>query len=101
MIDGDSISVEIDLGFNVLTRQNVRLARIDTPEIRGEERSDGIKAKAFVEDFLHGVEHVLVTTQKDRGKYGRYIAEVVVIRDGEMINLSDKLLEEGLAEEYR
>lgn len=47
------------------------------------------------------MEHVLVTTQKDRGKYGRYIAEVVVIRDGEMINLSDKLLEEGLAEEYR
>jgi len=101
VVDGDTLDLMIDCGFGVHTRQRVRLARIDTPEVRGEERPEGIKAKAFVEDFLHGISQVLVTTQKDKGKFGRYIGEIVVIREGEMINLSDRLLKEGLAEEYK
>jgi len=101
IVDGDTIDLMIDCGFDIHTRQRIRLARVDTPEVRGEEKIEGIKAKAFVEDFLHGVEQVQVTTQKAKGKFGRYIGEIVVIRDGEMVNLSDRLLEEGLAEEYK
>jgi len=100
VVDGDTLELLIDCGFDIHSRQMVRLARVDTPEIRGEERNEGLKSMEFVEDFLHGVEQVLVTTQKDRGKFGRYIGEIVVIKDGEMVNLSDRLLEEGLAEEY-
>ena len=101
IVDGDTIDLVIDCGFDIHTRQRMRLARIDAPEVRGEERPEGLKSKAFLEDFLHGIDQVLVTTLKDKGKFGRYIAEIVVIKDGEMINLSDKLLEEGLAEEYK
>ena len=93
--------LEIDLGFGVSITQHIRLARINTPEIRGEERDAGVRAKEYVEDVLHGVQEVLITTARDKkGKWGRYIAEVVFPKDGENKNLSDLLLEKGYAEEY-
>lgn len=98
VVDGDTIDVDIDLGFSIVSRQRLRLARIDAPEVRGESKARGTKATEYVEDKLHGFPGVIVTTTKGKEKYGRYIAEVV-IHTGE--NLSDLLLSEGLAEEYK
>jgi len=100
VVDGDTIDLLIDCGFDIHTKQRVRLARVDTPEVRGDERPEGLKASAFVKELLGSVEQVLVTTEKGKGKYGRYIAEIDVVKDGENINLNDRLLAEGLAEEY-
>ena len=95
--DGDTITVNIDLGMSVeLKGVKLRLARINTPEVRGDERSQGIDSR----DWLRAIvlnKFVTVKTIKDgMGKYGRYIAEVII--NG--INVNDELVKRGLAE-YR
>ena len=94
--DGDTIKFMVDLGFGVFKKITVRLARVDTPEIRPHE--DGaLEAKNFVNEVLTDAKFITIETFKDsKGKYGRYIAEVYY--DGR--NLSDMLLSKGLAELY-
>ncbi len=104
IVDADTIDVEIDLGFRVKTDQRLRLARIDAWETRGEEREDGLAAKEFLMEFLAnhaGRDYVVLRTNKDKqGKYGRYIAEILVMVDGEEVNVNDKLVKEGHAVLY-
>jgi len=55
VVDGDTLDLEFDLGFKVSTRQRVRLARIDTPELRSKDRQErvrALKAKEYVENRL-------------------------------------------------
>lgn len=92
VIDGDTIKLEIDLGFTIKMVEVVRLARVDTYEKRGEEKEKGLKAKKFVQDQFPALTRIIVTTTK-KGKFGRYIAEVVRQVDGK--NLSDMLIEAG------
>lgn len=91
--DGDTFTGEVDLGFHVKIVQKFRLKGLDTPEIRGEEREEGLKAKEFVNEQLGSANEVLVSTRKT-GKYGRYIATVFF--DG--MNLNDLLITKGFAE---
>jgi micrococcal nuclease len=96
--DGDSITVILDYGFNLKRLEvKVRLWGIDTPEIRGEERPDGLVSQAWLREKLpEGTEVILKTHYDKTGKYGRILAEVFL--DG--VNLNDQLLAEGLAEPY-
>lgn len=81
IIDGDTIDVTIDLGFRIEHTIRLRLAGVNTPEVRGEERQAGLAAKAFVEDWIEIAEDedelwpIRVETAKT-GKYGRWIAVV-------------------------
>lgn len=100
VIDGDTIKMRIDCGFSVHVVENLRLAGVDTPEIRGEEREQGLVSKAFVEDILPVGSKVLIKTSLGTGKYGRYIADVIVNVDDSLKSLSELLLEKGLAEGY-
>ena len=100
VVDADTLDLDVDIGFGIFTRQCVRLARIDAWEVRGEEKVKGRKAKAFVEDLLHPIKQVMIATTKERGKYGRYIAEIMVPKGDGYTNLSDLLVEEGHAREY-
>ncbi len=84
VVDGDTFDVTIDLGFRITTFQRLRLVDVDTPEIRGPERPDGLKVKQYVKELIEGKE-VAVETFK-QGKFGRYIAEVY-IEDGEQLSL--------------
>lgn len=98
VVDGDTVYLDLDLGFN-LYRNNLsyRLLGIDTPEIRGKERPEGLVAKARVEELLPKGKEVRVRTW-EAGKYGRYIAEIYIPEDKRSI--SQILLDEGLAEVY-
>ena len=97
VVDADTIDVIVDLGFSISTNLRLRLARIDAWEIRGEERVKGLKAKEFVIKNLP--EEFTIKTQKDKkGKYGRYIAEIIYNDD---INLNDELIKEGHATLYK
>lgn len=100
VIDGDTVVMDIDVGFGMAKiKEHIRLARIDTPEVRGEERPLGLKSKEFVVEWMKSCNwEVIVETQKEKGKYGRYIGEIYRLSDGQ--NLSTLLLEEGLAVEY-
>lgn len=96
--DGDTITVDIDLGLNVwLKDQTLRLFGIDTPEVRGAERPEGIKARDHVRSRLQSAEQIIVQTIKDStGKYGRWLAIVWV--DDEDLNA--ELVALGLADPY-
>ena len=96
VIDGDTFDFEVDLGFHISNQIRVRLADIDTDEIHGvkkesDEYKRGQKQKGFSKQRLLAADELILKTYKDgTGKYGRYLAEVLV--DGE--NLKDLLIEE-------
>ena len=80
VIDGDTVDVDIDLGFGVwLKKQRIRFYGIDTPESRTrdlEEKKYGLAAKAFVEASLPvGSIRILTTVQDKTGKYGRILGK--------------------------
>lgn len=82
VVDGDTVDVDIDLGFNVvLTKERVRIYGIDTPESRTKdlvEKKYGLAAKAFAKSFLceHKSEVTLVTKEYDaKGKFGRILGD--------------------------
>ena len=82
VIDGDTMDVDIDLGFNVvLTKERVRIYGIDTEESRTRDKVEkkyGLAAKAFAKSFLceHKSEVILVTKEYDaKGKFGRILGD--------------------------
>ena len=84
VVDGDTVDVDIDLGFDVwLKKQRIRLYGVDTPESRTrdlEEKKHGLMAKKFVEEYLPvGSKQILQTKMDDaRGKFGRILGEFVI-----------------------
>lgn len=96
--DGDTITVDIDLGFGMLVcNQKVRLLKINAPEIRGKERPEGLKSRDALRSQIAN-KWVRIKTQKDKkGKYGRWLAEVW--KDD--TNINEWLISEGFAKEYK
>lgn len=80
VVDGDTVDVDIDLGFStILKKKRVRLYGIDTPESRTrdlEEKKYGKAAKAFLVECLEGKEVMMKV--HDKGKFGRIIGELFV-----------------------
>jgi len=102
VIDGDTIDIEIDLGFDVSIYQRVRVYNVDTPETRTRnllEKEAGIKVKKKLIELLLGGE-VLVKTIKEKGKFGRYIADIYVENDETITSISDFLLVNKYAKKF-
>lgn len=101
VIDGDTIDVEFDLGFDIKHNLRLRLLGINTPETRTknkEEKAKGLAAKARVKELIEG-KVVLIKTQKDATeKFGRYLA--VVFHGEPYLNLNEQLIQEGHAVAY-
>lgn len=97
VIDGDTIDLMIDLGYHTFLKKRIRLDGVDTPEIRGEERPEGLISKAAVEELIGG-QDVKVKSIRERDKYGRNIARIYFGPDD--IDLTDYLLENNLGEPY-
>jgi len=95
--DGDTLTVDIDLGFNTwMRKQKIRLYGIDTPEVRGEERPEGLEVKEFVLQMCPPGKEVMLESIKDKtGKYGRWLG-VIHLPDGRELN--QMLLNRGMAE---
>ena len=98
VIDGDTLDLDIDLGFFVTLRQRVRLRGIDTPELRGKDKDRAVAARTEVTIWTDGVELLIRTEPDEADKYGRLLAEIWV--DGLATSLSDHLVERGLARRY-
>jgi len=95
--DGDTITVDIDLGFNmIMKKRKIRLAGIDTPELRGEERPQGLIVKKWLSDKILGKEIKINTVKDKTGKYGRYLAYIYFENE----NLNETLLNNNMAEPY-
>ena len=99
VVDGDTIDVNIDLGFNIWHRGRVRMAGIDTPESRTrnlEETKLGLASKARLKELLK-CQKVSIQCTKEKGKFGRILADVMV---GDT-NINKQLIDEGHAREYQ
>jgi micrococcal nuclease len=95
VVDGDTVDVDIDLGFGVwLKKQRVRLYGIDTPESRTRdlvEKRFGNMAKAYLKDRLSGGA-VLGTRLDKKGKFGRILGEFFVLDGEEKSNINQELI---------
>ena len=100
VIDGDSIVVDIDLGFGLwIHGESIRLFGVDCPECRSrdpEEKAAGLAAKDFVKGLLHDGGTYTLTT-KEKGKFGRYLG-VIMLSDKTSVNAA--LVTEHLAVPY-
>ena len=99
VVDGDTIDVIIDLGFDIMYKSRVRLFGIDTPESRTRDKVEkkyGLLAKEFLKSHLKG--KIVIKTHKDSetGKFGRILGEIFV--DG--ININELMCKKGHAVEY-
>jgi micrococcal nuclease len=96
VIDGDTVRLDIDLGFTVHWKSNCRLYGINTPELNSkdpEKKMKALEAKQFLIDNL--TEQVIIHS-RELDKYGRPLVDIYV--EGRLIN--DELIENGLAENY-
>jgi len=100
VIDGDSILVDIDLGFGTWRcGESIRLFGVDCPECRSrdpKEKAAGLAAKEFVKGLLHDGGTYTLTT-KEKGKFGRYLG-VIMLSDKTSVNAA--LVSEHLAVPY-
>ena len=97
VVDGDTLDLLIDLGFDLTLKQRVRLLYVDTPELRSrdlEEKVAARAAKVFVEEVVKDSDITVNTTKAD--SFGRYLAEIFV--NGQSLN--QRLLDEGFAKKY-
>ena len=103
VVDGDTIDVDIDLGFNISFSSRVRLAGIDTPESRTTdkfEKSLGIEAKSYLKHEIESAKSVVIKTEKmdSSEKYGRILGWVFL--DGATVSLNEKMIADGYAWGY-
>jgi len=103
VVDGDTIDVVIDLGFNVLFEQRVRLAGIDTPESRTSDKAEkalGLEAKEYLKKQLKDAKSIVIRTEKmdSSEKYGRILGWLYINGDSESIN--NKMIIDGYAWGY-
>lgn len=97
VIDGDTLELEVDLGFDVFRNDTFRLAAINAPETSTDQ---GKAVKRFVEDLLPKGTEVFIQTIKDKKeKYGRYLAWIYFDASG-TFSLNEQLLDNEMAVPY-
>ena len=107
VVDGDTIDVTIDLGFDLYKKERVRIAGVDTPEKRTrdlEEKALGLDATYWMKDKLtetiKGDEELIIRTELKggTGKYGRLLGWIYV-GDAD-VSLNEQMITEGYAWAY-
>jgi micrococcal nuclease len=103
VVDGDTIDVVIDLGFDILFASRVRLAGIDTPESRTTDKAEkvlGLESKDYLKKHLKDAKSVVIKTEKMNSseKFGRILGWVYV--NGDTVSLNDMMINDGYAWGY-
>jgi micrococcal nuclease len=103
VVDGDTIDVDIDLGFDISFSSRVRLAGIDTPESRTKDLAEkklGLEAKEYVKSKIKDAKEVVIKTEKmdSSEKYGRILGWVFL--DGSKVSINEQMIAEGYAWGY-
>lgn len=103
VVDGDTIDVVIDLGFDIMFSSRVRLAGIDTPESRTSDKAEkvlGLESKEYLKKAIKAAKTVIIRTEKmdSSEKYGRILGWVYL--DGNSNSINNELIEKGYAWGY-
>jgi micrococcal nuclease len=91
VVDGDTIDVDIDLGFDISITKRVRLAGIDTPESRTTDKAEkvlGLEVKELLKKKLKEAKQIVIRTEKPDSteKYGRVLGWLYLDGDGQSVN---------------
>ena len=103
IVDGDTIDVDLDLGFDISFTQRVRLAGIDTPESRTTDKYEktlGLEVKDKLKNAIEQAKTVVIRTEKPDSteKYGRILGWIFL--DGNQVSINQTLIDEGFAWSY-
>ena len=101
VVDGDTIDISIDLGFDLTKKERVRLAGIDTPEKRTKDQKEkemGYQATEFLEMHLMEATKLTVRTEKD-GKFGRMLGWLYKT-DEDTMSINQIMIDKGYAWSY-
>ena len=105
VVDGDTVDVIIDLGFNTYIKRRIRMYGINAPESRTrdlEEKAKGLAAKERLKEYVE--ENKIVMKSWGKGKYGRILGELFTEKDSELglihTNINEALVSEGHAKAY-
>ena len=92
--DGDTITCNINCGFGVeLKKQKIRLFGLNAPEVRGDNKENGILSRDRLREKILNKEIMLKTIKDKKGKYGRYLGILFI----DNININEWLIENNLA----
>ena len=88
VVDGDTMDVVVDLGFNISHKIRVRLAHFNAPEPRGDTREEGLKYCKWAAWWFekHIREDMYITTKKS-GKYGRWIGDIYYLEGTDTVGI--------------
>lgn len=98
--DGDTVTAIAELGFHASMKIKIRLVGIDTPEIRGEEREQGLISKDRMVELILDKEVIVKTYKDKKGKYGRWLGEIYLPESFPIKSVNQIMLDEGLAKRY-
>jgi micrococcal nuclease len=103
IVDGDTIDVDLDLGFDISFTQRVRLAGIDTPESRTTDKYEkalGLEVKDKLKKSIEAAKTIVIRTEKPDSteKYGRILGWVFL--DENPVSINQTLIDEGFAWSY-
>ena len=100
VIDGDTIVVMVDLGFEEFSRKTFRLLGIDAPEMRGVEKARGKLAKEALEAMILDQGVFLKSFKDKQDKYGRYLAEIFLTEQEGDPSVNEFMIMRGHATPY-
>lgn len=100
VVDGDTIDLSIDLGFDIVYALRVRLYGIDTPEKVGATKIAGLAATDFAKKAVSGKAVTIATFEDKQEKFGRFLANVYYEKSGLEVCLNDELVAAGHAVKY-
>lgn len=103
VVDGDTIDVEIDLGFDISFSSRVRLAGIDTPESRTKDKAEkvlGLESKEYLKSRIKDAKGFIIKTEKmdSSEKYGRILGWLYL--DGASVSVNEQMIADGYAWGY-
>jgi micrococcal nuclease len=103
VVDGDTIDVDIDLGFDITFSSRVRMAGIDTPESRTTNKVEkvlGLEAKDYLKKKLKDAKSIIIKTEKidSSEKYGRILGWLYI--NGDTVSVNDHMVNDGYAWGY-
>lgn len=96
VIDGDTVRLDIDLGFTVHWKSNCRLYGVNTPELRSKDPQEKMKALEAKQFLIDNLPEQVVIHSRELDKYGRPLVDIYV--EGRLIN--DEIIEKGFSQNY-
>lgn len=100
-MDGDTVDLDVELGFYTTARIRFRLAGVDAPEVRGESKQRGLSSKEWVLLKLgNSVDNTIKVKSFKTGKYGRWLGDIYYLSQNGLVNMNEEIISEGFAKRY-